>query len=321
MPIFCTFSRRMSSRPFGMMVSFTLASSRPSLPALSLAFFIWPSFSLLFDSAFSASRFCCFWNSTACGASIFTMRSALSASGGRGGSFSHMNTRMVAKMPSTMLVPSMYWTISGSSTRGRETCSGGSTQRISMRRSLPSAKVSLARSPRARSTSLRRDVGDRRRGAAQDQVALQLGRQPQHVAVAAGREQQEALLSAELRRHERRPLAGADGHLAAPAQQLVAEDLAAPDHRDLQRRLVAQRRCCAALLMLDAGRRARCVRGEPVGGGSGRVSGLDAKGRTYSRQIMSDHRFLSSALCCNSFMKERLSGADISSSNLTRFKK
>ena len=108
MPIFWTFSRRMSSRPFGMTVSFTLASSRPTLPALSLARFIWPSFSLLFDSAFSASRFCCFWNSTAWGASIFTMRSALSASGGRGASFSHMKTRMVAKMPSTMLVPSMY---------------------------------------------------------------------------------------------------------------------------------------------------------------------------------------------------------------------
>jgi hypothetical protein len=34
-----------------------------------------------------------------------------------------------------MLVPSMYWIISGSSTRGLGTLSGGSTQRISMRRS------------------------------------------------------------------------------------------------------------------------------------------------------------------------------------------
>ena len=154
MPIFCTFSRRMSSRPFGSIVSFILESSRPSLPALSLAFFIWPSFSLLSDSAFSASFLFSFWNSTACGASIFTTRSALSASGGRGASFSHMKTRMVAKIPSTMLVPSMYWIISGSSTRGRGTRSGGSTHRISMRRSLPSANVSFARSPRARSTSL-----------------------------------------------------------------------------------------------------------------------------------------------------------------------
>ena len=64
-----------------------LASSRPTLPALSFARFVWPSFSLLFDSAFSASRFCCFWNSTAWGALIFTTRSALSASGGRGASF------------------------------------------------------------------------------------------------------------------------------------------------------------------------------------------------------------------------------------------
>ena len=73
----------------------------------------------------------------------------------------------------------------------------------------------------------------------------------------------------------------ADGDLAAPAQQPVAEDLAAPDHRDLQRRLVAERRVRARVLVVDAGGGLGGFRGEPVGGGSGRVSGLDAKGRTY----------------------------------------
>ena len=179
MPVFCTFSRRMSSRPLGMMVSFCLASSRPSLPALSLARFIWPSFSLLFDSAFSASRFCSFWNSTACGASIFTMRSALSASGGRGASFSHMKTRMVAKMPSTMLVPSMYWIISGSSTRGR----GDALGRIDpadLDAQVAAVGEGQLGAIAARQIDLAgRDVGDRRRGAAQDQIALQLGRQAQ----------------------------------------------------------------------------------------------------------------------------------------------
>ena len=319
MPIFCTFSRRMSSRPLGMMVSFTLASSRPSLPALSLAFFIWPSFSLLSDSAFSASFFFSFWNSTACGASIFAMRSALSASGGRGASFSHMKTRMVAKIPSTMLVPSMYWTISGSSMRGL---------RDAFRRVDPAdldAQVAAVGERQlgaiaAREVDFARGhVGDRGGRAGEDQVALQLGGEAQHVTVAAGREQQEALLAAELRRDERGPLAGADPHLAALAQHLVTEDLAAPDDRHLQRRLVAERLLLGGLVVMERVRRGGRGRRLPGrAGGRGQRALEWARGQ---RAYLFPQRFLSSALCCSSFMNERLSGADMSSSSLTRFKK
>ncbi len=110
MPTFCTFSRRMSSLPLGMTVSFWVASSRPRRPAFSLARLVCPSFSLDFSAAFSAASrfcFCCFSKSSACGVSGLATRLVSSASGGRGTSLSQIRFSSSANRPTTAAVPTV----------------------------------------------------------------------------------------------------------------------------------------------------------------------------------------------------------------------
>ena len=200
----------MSFSPLGMTVSFGLASLRPSLPAFSLARFVWPSFSLLLlpppsrprASASSGTRPPAAPRSSRCAR-------ALSASGGRGASFSHMKTRRVAKMPSTMLVPSIVWTISGSSTRGR----GDDLGRIDPA-DLDAQVAAVGEGQLGAIAARQIDLAGRRRRRPDvavppsDQLALELGREAQDVAVArAASSSRKRCLPAERRRRERRALA------------------------------------------------------------------------------------------------------------------
>ena len=175
MPTFGTFSRRTSFFPLGMMVSFGVASLRPMRPAFSLARLIWPSSPSFSASSSFAFLISFFSNSIASGTSILATRFASSASGGFGSVFPTAASAGWSSAPSTMAVPDGVCTMCGSRKRGRGMHSGGSTQRSSMRRSLPSAKTSLALSPRARSTSREATSATEHRRPPQRQLAAQLG--------------------------------------------------------------------------------------------------------------------------------------------------